>query len=625
MKGSSRVLPLFLAPALLFAAQAKQSCPLGDTPMMSPRQQQESAYRAASANAELVSPTSTSSSGRHRSVAIPQRPALQAINFIDTDLLAAMSSAGVVPTSMSSDEEFLRRVSLDLTGQIPDSATVIAFINDKSADKRAKKIDELLASAAFVDRWTMWFGDLVQNVQVSSNSREYYLGRNAYYAWIKDSFKSGKPYDQMVREIIAGKGQNFTSGPSNYWVRQLQPNGPIQDTYDNLAAHSGDKFLGMPLLCLSCHSGAGHLELVNQYLKNKQRSDFWGMASFFSRGKAAGTKYTDPNNPNANLVTFDVEDNIAGAYLLNTTSGNKTPRQPAQGQASAVQPAYMFTGEGPRPGEAWRDAYGRILTADRQFARATVNYVWREMHGVGIVEPPDAFDLARLDPSNVPANSTLQPTNPRLLEDLTSAFIASGFDIRSLLRTIASSSTYQLSSVYTPGAWNESWTPYFARHYPHRLTAEETLDAIAKATNVPQPVTITGIGSVTQAMQFPDTTEPSSRAAVGIFLDEFGRGNRDDSARRNDSSIVQALSMLNNTLVTNRVKKATASSTVAKVLGATTDPASIADQIYLATLSRYPTAAEKSMAINYLKSGNLQQHTEDLQYALLNELEFLFD
>jgi uncharacterized protein DUF1549/uncharacterized protein DUF1553 len=621
MRRFTRILPAMLAPALLFASDATFTCRL---PLISPRTQQEAAYHNASVNAELVAPATTPGA-RHRAV-LPQPPgSLPVINFIDSDLLAAMKTAGVQPATLSSDAEFLRRVSLDLTGQIPDSATVVAFLNDKSADKRSKKIDELLASDAFVDRWTMWFGELVQNVSVSNNAREYYLGRNAYYAFIKDAWKSGIPYDQLVRNVIAGKGDSYASGGADFVVRQLQNNGPIQDTYDNLAAQSGERFLGMPLLCLSCHNGLGHLELVNQYLRTKNRSDFWGMAAFFSRTRAQGQKYTDPTNPNANLVKFVVSDNNTGSYLLNTDSGNKTPRQPPSGGSNVVAPAYMFTGETPRAGENYRDAYGRMLTADRQFARATVNYLWREMFGVAIVEPPNAFDLARLDPAKLPAGQTLQPTNPKLLEDLADSFIASGYNVRAFLRTIATSSSYQLSSTYTPAPWNEAWTPLFARHYPHRLQAEMMLDAITKATNVGVSLNVQGLGAVTKAMQLPDTSEPGARNQFGTFLNEFGRGDRDDTPRSTDSSISQALSLLNNTIVTTRVKRTNANSTVAKVLASTSDPSSIVDQLYLATLSRYPSQTEKALAINYLNSGTLGQRAEDLQFALVNQLEFLFD
>ena len=201
----------------------------------------------------------------------------------------------------------------------------------------------------------------------------------------------------MVREVLAGEGDNFAVGVANYVVRQLQRNGPPQDTFDNLAAHSAEKFLGIPMLCISCHDGVGHLELVNWYLRGKTREDFWKMAAFFSRTTSRGARYADPANPNANIIRFNVATNPNGAYRLNTTDGNKSPRQPAAGQPDTVSPAFLLTGEQPKPGEPYRTAYGRMLTADRQFARATVNLLWKEMFGRGFVEPVNAFDLAKLD------------------------------------------------------------------------------------------------------------------------------------------------------------------------------------------------------------------------------------
>ncbi len=610
---------VLVAPALIMADERPAFvCRL---PLMkSPRQEQQAAVHALSVAAEAVGAT------RHRAVAPPGNPSAgiafpPAANFIDSDLFAAMKTNNVAPTQLASDEEFLRRVTLDLTGQIPDSATVQAFLADTSATKRAKTIDQLLASDAFVDRWTMWFGDLVQNVTAASNSREFPGGRNAYYQYIHDSIKSGKAYDQMVREIISGLGDSYAVGQANFIVRQLQPNGPPQDAYDNLAASTGDKFLGMPLLCLSCHNGLGHLELVNTYLKSHTRYEFWGNAAFFAKTRAQ-RQSADPNNKN--ILKYMVTDNQVGAYQLNTDSGNKTPRLPFNGQ-STVPPLFFLTGEGPRPGEPMRDAYGRLLTAHPQFARAAVNYLWKEMFGLGIVEPVNNFDLNRLDPNTLASGQTLQPTNAALLTDLTNTFIADKYDLRAILRTIANSSSYQLATAYTPGTWNEQWTTYFARHLPHRLMAEATLDAIAKATSVPITYTVNGLGTVTSAMKLPDTTEPRANV-YGRFLDELGRGNRDDQMRTNDTSIAQALSLMNDgTIVVNRVHKNTANSTVAKTLASTSDPGTIVDQIYLATLSRKPTTTERLTSISYLLAGNLQQRTEDLQWTLLNSLEFLFD
>ena len=607
-----RRLLLLVAPLLLLNAEPAHICRL-PLNFAAPKD----VYHSVSIAAEAVAP-----SGRRRATNPPAGtgPKMPVVNFIDTDVLAKMTADGVTPTSLSGDEEFLRRVSLDLTGQIPDSAAVTAFVADTAPDKRAKKIDELLASDAFADRWTLWFGDLVQNVQVASNTREYYIGRNAYYNWMKQAFKNNEPYDQMVREVIAGKGDSFAVGQPNFIVRQLQPNGPLQDTLDNLATQSGERFLGMPLLCISCHNGFAHLEQVNTYLAAKKRADLWSMSAFFAHTRAQ-PQAGDPNNPNVRKYMVD-DTAPTGQYQLNTVSGNKTPRCSVDGTTGKcitpttnASPAFILTGETPRPGEPLRDAYGRMLTAHDQFARAAVNYVWKEMFGLAIVEPPNNIDPNKLD---------TQATNPKLLDDLRASFIASKYDFRALLRTIANSSTYQLSSRYTPGAWNEAWTPDYARHYPHRLGSEMLFDAIAKSTNVLPSFNVNGIGVVTKAVQLPDPTE-QARNTFGRFMDEFGRGNRDDVMRSNDSSIAQALSLMNDTIVTSRVKRTTANSTVSKVLASTTDPGSIVDQLYLATLSRKPAAAERASAIAYLQSGNLQQKTEDLQFALINSLEFLFD
>src|SRR5579859_1579321 len=192
---------LLVIPALL-SADSKQSCPFGPFDLRSPREQQTAVFHQLSLTTNAVA----TSSRRHTvappaPVTAPVYPT--AVNFIDTEIFGKMQRDGIAPAPMSTDEEFLRRVTLDLTGQIPDSATVQAFLADTSAGKRTKMIDQLLASDAFVDRWTMWFGDLVQNVQISGNSREYPQGRNAYYSFIHDSIKNGKPYDQMVREILS--------------------------------------------------------------------------------------------------------------------------------------------------------------------------------------------------------------------------------------------------------------------------------------------------------------------------------------------------------------------------------------------------------------------------------------
>ena len=551
----------------------------------------------------------TSQSAKRRTVRSPG-PAPAPSSFIDVQLNARMARDGVIAAPVAGDAEFLRRVTVDLTGNIPTAPEVVAFLADTSADKRARKIDELLRSNAFTDRWTLWFGDLVQNVQFAQNSREYYLGRNVYYTWIRDSIAGGKPYDAMVRELLAGEGLNFQSGVANYIVRQIQPNGPPQDTYDNLAAHSAEKFLGMPALCISCHDGRGHLESVNWYLSQKKREDFWKMAAFFAKTGFRGERYSDPANPNANILQFTVNTNPNGAYRLNTTDGNKSPRVAPAGGSNTAQPAFILTGETPRQGEPLRVAYGRMLTADRQFARATVNLLWKEMFGRAFVEPVNGFDLSKLD---------TQPTHPQLLEELASDFIAKGYSLRELLRTMALSDGYQRTAVYTGTAPDET---YFARRLPRRMHSETLLDAVSTATNLPYQVLVQGLGMVSKNVRLPDPLE-ARRAPLGALMDTFGRGNRDDIDRSNEAAVTQALGFLNDPVITQRARRSNGSN-LQKILSATNDPGSIVDQLYLTTLSRMPTASERQTAMDFLRQdNNLVQRAEDLQYVLLNTLEFL--
>jgi hypothetical protein len=583
--------------------------------------QERDLWRTLSVHAEQLAPSATATgvaAGRGRAVLPPNGPPVpqyKAANFIDDEIFGKMVRDKILWTVPSGDAEFLRRVTLDLTGEIPTGDAVKAFLADTRPDKREKVIDQLLASTAFADRWTMWLGDLVQNVVNATNTSIGTVGRDSYRGFLHDSIQNGKPYDVIVRQLISGSGDEVSQGEVLFQKRQTQNNGPSQDTLDNLSAFTGSRFLGLELQCLSCHGGFAHLEQVNSSLAKKNRMDFWQNAAFFAQVTA--TSMTYPTGSNSKISVYN--DNTTGAYRLNTNSGNKTPRLPVNG-VSVVDPAFILTGEKPAPGEIRRAAYARMLTAHPQFARATVNYLWKELFGLGIVEPVDNHDLFRQDPATLANGAVLQPTHPQLLTKLANAFIANGYDLRATLKLMVMSNAYQLSSRYTQGAWNETWTPYFARHYPRRLMSEALLDAVMRATGVGASIGA-GTVSVPKAMMLPDTNEGGN---YRTFLNTFGRGNRDDQARSDDTSAVQALTLLNDPIVVTRVRNSSSGSTVQATLVSTKDMGTIADTLYLTTLSRYPTTTERTAAITQLGSGDLAKKTEDLQFALLNKLEFLF-
>ena len=563
-----------------------------------------------------------------------------ATGSIDSFIEADFKANNITPAPATTDWEFIRRATLDLTGRIPTADRVLAFVADTAADKRAKLIDELLAKPEWVDKWTMYFGDLYLNVDVrnSTSLRRFPQGRNAFYQWIHDSLANGKPYSQMATELITPAADNtYNTGAANWILNGYITGGPTQDITDSMTANVFDTFLGMTHVnCVLCHNGRGHLDTLSLWATNTTRYQAWQLASYLSHTSLARGY---PDSTNTNIYYWAVADNAKGYtndYTLNTTSGNRPSRQPPSGckagqPCNYVPPQYIFNGDSPRTGENYRVSLARNVVNDFQFARASVNYIWAQFFGRGIVDPPDTFDPARLDPDNPPpAPWTLQPSNARLLNALAQHFISSGYDMKALMREIANSDTYQLSTRYD-GAWNVAWEPYFARKFVRRLWSEEVHDAVVQSSGTFPSYTITGFtdqgyAKPGYAMQFPDVAD-SVDGATNTFLDSFLRGNRDDQARKQDGSILQALNLMNSTFVVNRshATGSTGSQLVMQNLGkGNTD---LVNTLFLNILSRYPTDQEMSVAMATLPASGSARNTavQDLVWSLYNKVDFVFN
>jgi len=556
---------------------------------------------------------------------------LDELGTIDGHLWRAMQDAGVTPAPKTTSFEFARRVTLDLTGRIPSANRLLLFASNDTPNARRTLVEELLASPEWVDKWTMFFGDLVKNTAFNAQVQRYPEGRNAFYRWIRDSLAANKPYNQMVTEMIAATGTNsYEQGELNWIVGGRMNGGPRtgQDHFDLQAANAAEMFLGLAHMnCILCHDGRRHLDKDNLSLwgGSATRLEGYQLASFFSRTDEYITAVGATPQP----YYWGVRNNQPLVdYPLNTTTGNRPPRT-AIGTIRNVAPVYPFSGRGPQSGEAHRAALARELTADFQFARAAVNYIWAEFFGKGLVNPTNQFDLARLDPDNPPpAPWTLQPLHPRLLNELARDFINSGFNLKELMRQMVNSESYHLASRYE-GAWNPTWENLFARKFVRRLWGEEIHDAIVTTSGILPRYQVrdntNGPLTLTFAMQFPEPRNVPG-GAMSQFLDSFFRGNREDEDRRSDASSAQALNLMNDTFVMTRIRATGTganASLLARVLGFPDEQ--LLQTLYLTVLSRYPSEEEKTAALATLKSGNRTQKAEDLLWTLYNKTDFLFN
>ena len=562
------------------------------------------------------------------------------VNFIDADLFPQMSKDGIEPARAADDAEFLRRVTLDVTGHIPTAQQVRDYVGSRDPDKKNALLGRLIGSKEYVDRFTLWF---VDRFQITS---DYYNfigipGRNLIYDYVRNFVTADGSYRDFAAALIGASGDSHQTGPPNYTMRGIQYSQPIQDTWDEMTNRVTTHFLGVQTQCISCHNGRGHLEALNLYLSKKTRLDFWRQAAFFSR---MNILYGADDTTGSELRGY-ITDRAAGGYNSVLADPNNPGPRPAR-TGGPYTPLFLLSGKEPASG-AWRQELASAVVNDRQFARAFVNYLWAHFFRTGIVDPPDAFDLARIDAANPPkepwpADPTrpwpLQPSHPALLEKLADAFIASGYRLTPVIRLMTESRAYGLSGRYE-GTWTPLHALDFARSLPRRLSAEELYDAVITATNTPVPMTVEGIGrTLYYAGELPDATEPHIDEARGVdqygyirdFLKEMGRGDWWRTTRDNSLNPSLMLFFMNSPTVMERTLGNTGQSGNSLVAQLAAAPGlgneEAVNAICLATLGRFPTAVEKAKALAYPRPDpSREQWLSDIQWVFLNEAEFFFN
>jgi hypothetical protein len=541
-------------------------------------------------------------------------------NYIDNYIFDRMKRDGIGHAPLSSDQEFLRRAYVDATGTLPTAEEVRAFVASADPQKRDKLVDKLVESEEFAEQFSWLWGDMLNQQDP------------AYNYWIKEFLRADRPYNEVVTDMMSGVAKTHTTIPAlglfsdAYVGTNSSPMNMDDyrglnrlDTLDYFAIASSRVLLGMNTSCISCHDGAGHLEPVNLYLSEKTREEFWKSAAFHGKMRMIG-RWDDrsKNNTSADLHL----DELATAQAYNTNGDWPWPTasmnlQPRDGRT--YEPAFLLTGEKPRPGENPRLAYARMITSHPQFRRAAVNIMWGKLMTVGFVEPYDSFDLARLDPKNPPpAPWTLQPTNAELLQAMADDFGTHNYSLQHVAKTIMKSSAYQLSSHYD-GEWKAAYVPYYARRLVRVMTGPELVDALTAATGKPGDFDSSG-KKVVRVKQLPG---PGSvrEAELKNILQSFFQSNRQTPAPvGNRASTLQALLLMSSKAVNNRVL-AQDGSRVQKLLESGKTNEEIIEELYLSSLSRWPTPAEKRVILEFMEPDR-KAGAENLQWVLVNSQEF---
>ena len=515
---------------------------------------------------------------------IPNYPAVSEKNYIDEYVFAKLRRFNIVPSALSSDAEFLRRVCLDLAGTLPPPNRVREFLTSQDPQKREKLIDTLLDSPEYIDYWTYRFSQLFRVGRlVNGGTTEF---NAAYWEWIRDSVIDGKPYDQMARERISAQGWD---GPSRHFTRfatENDPTGPQEVMGEQIRL-----FMGRRLDCAQCH---------NHPFDSWSQDQFWGLTAFF--GSLVQVGWSDETD----MVIFD----------------NPAGRDYAWGQpeevAKVIHPRTKKEVEAtlpdgtPLPADRQFDprmALAEWITGHPHFAEAAVNRIWSYFFGRGIVDPVDDF------------RSTNPPSHPDLLAALADEFRSQGHDLKKLIRTIVRSRSYQLTSV--PNETNRHDTTNYSHFQPRPLDAELFLDAISFVTGVTDE-------------KYLDTTrghEPVGTRAINLknwsidhsqFMEVHGRYDRAGKPNKPGPTLLQALHSFAGRTYNEKLGRK--GGRLDRMIRSGRSNEEIVEELYLLAFTRFPSRDELDRLLRLLEESPSRKTTlEDLTWALISSREFAYN
>ena len=492
-------------------------------------------------------------------------------NLIDKHVNEKLRKLNIPPSPLCSDSEFIRRVYLDTLGILPTEEEIRAFLMSSDPEKRKALIDNVLERPEFVDYWTYRWSDLF----LLSGERLRPKALDAFSLWIREQVEQNTPWDEFARKVILATGNSYQNGAVNFYTLHQDP----LDTAETVSM----AFMGMAINCARCH---------DHPLEKWTNNDYYGMANLFSRVRAKGWG-GDFRNGDGERDVYVVER----GELIQPRLGEPQPPRPLQGEPVSFEST-----------EDRREHLVAWLTDDENpyFSKAITNRVWANFLGVGIVENVD--DLRLTNP----------PSNQALFDALAVYLESQDYNLKSLMRLILQSDTYQRSSQFIAG--NEADERFYSHYYPRRLKAEVLLDAVSQVLDA--PTQFAGYDEGTRALQLKDVNISS------YFLDAFGRPERlatCECERSDEPSMVQVLHLVNGDTLNQKL--AQEKNLIGQLVEQKQTNETIVDSAYLRAFSRFPTQQERIEILTVLSQtppGERRQVIEDLYWSLLSSREFLF-
>ena len=527
--------------------------------------------------------------------------AFEARTLVDPFTLKKWRQLGIVPSDLCTDEEFLRRASLDITGTLPTAGQVRKFLEAKSANKRDELVDALLETPEFAYYFANKWANIlkVRTGGIGKGTIYSRQGTAAFHKWIVDAMATDLPYDAFVRAIAAATGDERTHPPAFWYKNRAEYPQAVGIRSDfaierpsQFVDEMGQLFLGQRLACAQCHH--------HPYEKWSQ-DDYWGLAAFFGR---FGRKYIEgPGIPP--IVRSRVNQVNPQAIFVRPTGTviNPRTRMPAVMKPLDGQPIHVAAGDDPRQ----RLVDWMVEAKNPFFARAVVNRYWAHFLGRGLVEPID--DMRETNP----------PTNPELLDALAKDLVEHKYSLKHLVRTICKSRTYQLSAI--PSERNKQDKQTYARYYPRRMIAEVLFDAVCQVTA--SPASFPGLPAHQQrAVMLPDES-------YGLyFLDVFSRPDRISACeceRSTEATLAQVLHLLNSNEVQEKVGRTSGhADQLARDKRPDTEKV---EELFLWLYGRKPTPAQMKLALADIADNapNKKAAYENILWALINTKEFYFN